>query len=379
MERGLALHLSSDATGSLRQKLELERSSVPSRSRLLQGVEQEGRHCEANSYQEDESETRVSLPVLLLDAKRLSGYLPADENQANIMVQSLRTALFGESGVSAYKEDRILDLFATKKARHGIASGKWLETFLEIPYPDYLRANLKTRLVWEELQDSHDIPVVDQILRHLASCHQPLLWKYDMKSEILRIVDQELAFRELQSWKRRRAAELEQLYMVRETIAHRAEMEQALEESLLKERDKAMVETMKERSGLTSFDLHSTVFSFPDADNQIMGFTADDDDHYFGKNEEESDGDEESWSQGRGDLRLALNERIHTEQLRKATMVENSVREECTTTALRVSMAKVSALKKKLEEVDLLLESIQDEEWAEARTNQKIQTLATLC
>jgi hypothetical protein len=379
MTKGLVLQLSNDATLSLKHKFATvdERNSevLVSGGRTTRSVVEE----EESSASEAPSGGCAELPVILLDPMRLTGYQPADEDHAQAMIQSLRTVLFGTAaqGLLLYKEDqRLLDLFASQKARHGVATdtGKNRWNYLEIPYPDCLRTNLSTRLVWTELQDQrHEIAVVDRILRHLASCHQPLLWKYDMKREIQAIVDQEMSFRELQEWKVRRAAELDQLYLVRETFAHRVELAQVAETSLLKERDRTMVESMKERPGLTSFDLHSTVFSFPDNtdDRQIMGFTANDDDLYFGKEEEdlcdEDDDDEEgySWSQRRVNQRLAFIERAHTEQLREATLVEDRVREECTTTALRVAMAKVSALKKKLEEVDGLLESLQEEQWAE--------------
>lgn len=369
MPKGLALQLSGDATVSLKQKFATDKRNAE----VLVSEEES-----AAAASKAPVGSCTSLPVILLDPMRLTGYLPTDDDHAQAMVQSLRTVLFGTTaaGLLLYKEDqRLLDLFSSQKARHGLATrkGKNRWNYLEIPYPDCLRANLSTRSVWTELYDqTHEIAVVDRILRHLATCHQPLLWKYDMKREIQTIVDQELSFRELQEWKMRRAAELDQLYLVRETFAHRVELAQVEEASLLKERDRTMVESMKERPGLTSFDLHSTVFSFPDNtdDRQIMGFTANDDELYFGKEEEDLGDDEEgcSWSQRRVNQRLAFIERTHTEQLREATLVENRVREECTTTALRVAMAKVSALKKKLEEVDGLLESLQEEQWAETET-----------
>lgn len=389
MQRGLVLQLTGDATASLRQKFVND-------DRNLEVVVSSGRTTTAGDRTTDlwddankESSSSSSaapataadgtfcLPVILIDPITLTGYLPTDDDHARAMVQSLRAVLFGATVL--HKEDqRLLDLFSSKKARHGVSTsststGKRSD-YLVIPYPDFLRGNLSTRLVWTELHQPHEIAVVDRIFRRLASCHQPLLWKYDMKHEIQAIVEQETSFREVQEWKRRRVAELDQLYLVRETFVHRMELAQAEEANLLKERDRTIVENMKELHGLTSFDLHSTVFCFPDNtdDHKMMGFTTDDDELYFGKDEEDFGDDDDdqgsSWRQRRVNQQLAFIERTHTEQLREATLVEDRIREACTTTSLRVTMAKVSALKKKLEDVDGLLESLQDEQWAESET-----------
>lgn len=305
----------------------------------------------------------ASEPVILLDAKRLSGYIPTEDDQAKVMMESLRKALFGDTGL--YHEEKLVELYSTRKAKHGISSGYHIQNeFLELPYPELLRESLKTQTVWIKLNQPHEIPVVQRILVHLISCQQPLLWKFDMRCEILRIVHEEMSFRELEDWKKRRSAELEQLYMVRETIEHRVKLAVEEELHLLKKRDQAIVERMGLRAGLTSFDLRSTVFCFPETGNEIMGFSTDNDAIYFERDEESSD--EGSWNQNHTDDKLRLEEHQHAEKLQAATDVENSVLEECTSSALRVAMAKAAALKKKLVEVDDLLESLQDEEWAEA-------------
>jgi hypothetical protein len=234
---------------------------------------------------------------------------------------------------------------------------------------------------------------------------------------------------ELNLWKTaRRKEQLDKLYTVRETFEHQIEIARQRLVTLEKERDdKAALEIRRRRLergedlGLEAFDFASTVFAFTSGlgNGNMLGLDEEDEDDALDGNfdppDEErddysdedgyevdksgDDGDDDDHdedadpvvavnsdvgnlpipSQGgqskrrrqaavrkrRHRLEEAAKEAEHRSKLDAAKEEEKHMREKCTTQELKMAVAVVHSLEGRMEEVEALLESLQDEEWVD--------------
>jgi hypothetical protein len=286
---------------------------------------------------------------------------------------------------------------------------------------------LNTARVWKLLLQPHSIAVADRLLKHLCSCSRSLLWKDSMRSELLHLVVTEADARirrdqssELKVWKTaRRKEQLDKLYGVREAFEHRVEIARQRVVELEKDRDdKAALEIRQRRLdrgedlGLEAFDFASTVFAFtsgledddsvgPDEEDEYAlgaslsgGSDEEEDAHSDGYEVDESGDDEEAEpvvavgndvgtlpipSRGgqskkrrqaatrkrRHRLEEAAKEAEHKSKLEAAKAEDEHMREKCTTQELKMAIAVVQSLEGRMEKVEELLESLQDEEWVD--------------
>jgi hypothetical protein len=286
---------------------------------------------------------------------------------------------------------------------------------------------LNTARVWKRQLQPHAIQVVDRLLHLLASCSRSLTWKDDMRSELVHLVDTEEDARirrnqsgQLQKWKtERRKEHLDKLYTVRETFEHRIEIAQERLTVLERERDeKATLEIRRLRLrqggdlGLEAFDFASTIFAFPSdmADDSTLGLNEDQDDYAFsdryamsdhgnsdqdGYEPDANNADEEqpdvaseaenalsvdssitkiekskrkrhiAARKRRQRLDEAAKEAEHKSKLESAKADEEYMREKFTSQELKMATAVRKSLEGRMVQVESLLESLQEEEWAD--------------
>jgi hypothetical protein len=234
---------------------------------------------------------------------------------------------------------------------------------------------------------------------------------------------------ELNLWKTaRRKEQLDKLYTVRETFEHQIEIARQRLVTLEKERDdKAALEIRRRRLeqgedlGLEAFDFASTVFAFTSGlgNGNMLGLDEEDEDDALGGNFGPPDEDKDDYSDEDGyevdksgdddggddddeeaepsvavssdagnlpvptrggqskrrrqaavrkrrhRLEEAAKEAEHRSKLDAAKEEEKHMREKCTTQELKMAVAVVHSLEGRMEEVEALLESLQDEEWVD--------------
>lgn len=281
---------------------------------------------------------------------------------------------------------------------------------------------------WKRLLKPHKVHVVNKLLRHLQNCNRPLSWKVNMHTELLELVKRQDLYRQSQQeesqlihWRTiRRKQQLDKLYQVRETFDHRLEDAQ---EKLSELEEQCQVATSTELrrlrlvrgesgGGLEALDFDTNIFSFGErcggADSRVgdaLGAESDiigGGDEYMSSdsgydNERPSSGDE-SLDNDNGLLenesavaslpaiddkersRARRKEKLKTQRRRlqsqqeaakeqrrieQAHEEEERVREACTTPELRMAQATVQSLEERMQQVDDLLESLQEEEWAD--------------
>jgi hypothetical protein len=190
-----------------------------------------------------------------------------------------------------------------------------------------------TKDLWQAQIRRHRIHVVDRILQHLAHrCNRSLVWKAMFRQGFLSLVRQEERQRrsrsrasELHHWRtEKRTAELQRLYLIRETIHHRCAMAAQRRDDLLEHREELVKREIRIRRlaatdsiglvpdddfdtqeapalGMEAFDFNSTVFAFPDepllgpGESLIAGYSDNEDDGYSAyKPSSDSDDDSES-------------------------------------------------------------------------------------
>ena len=285
---------------------------------------------------------------------------------------------------------------------------------------------MTTSRQWKRLCYGHRIRVVNRLFQHLANCNRPLSWKVDMHEELMQLVKKEKEFRRshqqecaLVTWRtERRKQQLDKLYQVRETFDHRLdvarerlnELEGAREDATRRELRQLRLSCGKS-GGLEALDFDTNIFSFGEynfvADSNTVvdderelndGDVSSGDSGYdqeqqvdineFGLNgcntddagvAESSDAAlpivcDKARSRARRKAaqqarqrRLQLQQEVASEQskIEQAHMEEERVREAWTTPELRMAQATVRSFEERMQQVDDLLESLQEEEWAD--------------
>lgn len=340
---GVHLHLSKDVAHKLRERFKEPRE---------RGKKSDDTSIAINT---------THLPVLRINLRRLTGYTPENDGHRRELVQSLETALFdGDS-----QDERLCELLQTGCALHSDthhdSNGEKEDDddWITLSYPDSI-GQLSTRHMWRTLcQTGMNTPSpVTRIWRHLRDCHRPLLWKYAIRQELQLLVDQAEQTRRLMEWKGgRRQAELDRLYLVRETLHHQYETLQTERTSLEEERERRVTEEMAS-GGIAAFFIGKEESEDEDeyCYERYKPSDLGDDEQSTGSSATATEGKEDDLDRG------ADSEQPDTE-INLDT--ENELRETYTTEALKKLIARTDALEKRLEKVDELLESLQDEEWAD--------------
>lgn len=420
----------------------------------------------------------ASLPVVLVDLSRLVGYAPQTATEATQIAEQVRTALHVNDGDF---ETRVSELFESRLARHSTTTTATpdhrslrLLSVAAIDYPTALPRGgspylsdasplslLSTPRLWKRLLRRHPIPIVQHVLDRLRDCNRTLTWKVAMRREIVTLACAEERYRDWNRWTRegRRRNELEKLYRVRDTLQFQVETAEERVQTLIDAREVEVQRVLTEQrerggiGGLGTFDLESTLFSFPhtymgvrdeplyteednddeeeadpysllsdysDEEEPDVVSQSDDGDYSNGDdsgndgNDDDDDSAAETAPLGQSDSsdkgedpevvgcpamsdpptdaatpqhppigvrrnrrrrgphvtrahrerwQDAAREAEHAAHWIEARKAEEAVRDACTSPALASAEAVVAALQKRLQQVDDLLESLQDEEW----------------
>lgn len=293
--------------------------------------------------------------------------------------------------------------------------------------------------LWKLLNNSHPSPLLSRIFLHLKNTSRSLLWKADMYQELCSLAKQEYnaqikreQMREYTQWKETvRKERLEKLYDVRETFQLRVDVARRKHSSFVEEREQRVERELKRR------DLYQyRITSQKHVQDHFNDIEKDsDEDGWDGPvNEEEIFGDEvddiEENSQNDGDewsplgLSIDINRALNPEncvktvqkvkqemqndsklkqlepithsdnQNRKSERRQNlkdqtsaatnnnyfekneaAIREALKTNDERIAEAVLVNLEEKLKNVDELLESLQEEEWADEDEDESCQPL----
>ena len=338
---GLLLKLPQSTARELRQKFELKKD--------LQH--------EISDETKPENLVAESLPLVLVNLERLTGYQPDGDDHKETLLESLGKAMFDdENGSSSLSQ-----LLEAGLAFHSDTSQSVEETLHVLHYPECI-GELSTRHMWRTLQRPRSIPVVERLVQHLRVCHQPLVWKYSIQREIEEIVDTMSQHRRFLEWNNGvRKRELAKLYLVRETLQDQLEIAQAEKVRLEEERECLVEEEMNElNGGITEFFVGDAQESEDEDDYEpyVPSDFADEDkeNKNIGSDEEEQNSND---SGSDDDTEADIPQIDETEN--KAALL----REQFTTDELRKAAAKSTAMEQHMEKVDAILESLQDEEWAE--------------
>ena len=327
----------------------------------------------SSNFSDDESlSPPPSLPLLIISLEKLCGYIPQTLEDYLLQKKHVEEALYGITGEDNKTEDNVLssihfsnhasELFELGIAIHSDTiqtcnnSSTATNDSVIVPYPEYILMNtnygcgssstsdghqlLKVSTMWKYILRSHPIPVVERLLTYLRRCNRDIQWKYYMTHYIRKdIVRNEISIQDkkrklllMQEFKQRRANELEKLYETRDVF------ERLIEETLDKQHE---LEWQRRQSG--TGDLASETFDFlvqqqkgSQQKNQV-------DSSSYNSKEEKKD------------------KPVHFPS-------ENNVKsiDEVNTETL------VRAWNQRLAKIDALIESMQDDQWAEEEEQEEV-------
>jgi len=329
-------------------------------------------------------------PIVVVNLERLCGYLPKKGTERDAVKDQVYDAFSNDDEF----EERVIELFEMNMARHADTSGMFAVDELgeiAVNYPEFLYSNdgraLSTQRLWKKLNQNHKIEVVQRVLRHLRNCNKSLVWKNDMQDELFAMSDREFEAKqnfELDRWRSEgRKKQLDNLYQVRETFSYRLEMARIHLEELEDLREK---QVQQKCCGLQALDLQSQLFVIDEkvdptallgmpkkAISEEEQFDHDKTDcsevgEDLGENNTEDDNHHEIKENGvigAQQLLVTSEEAEEKEKIDDAMKEEEAIREQLTSEDLRMAYAAVSSLEDRMEQVDDLLESLQDEEWAD--------------
>ncbi|KAL7449849.1 hypothetical protein ACHAWC_001859, partial [Mediolabrus comicus] len=289
-----------------------------------------------------------------------------------------------------------------------------------------------TMRLWKLLNNTHQSPLLNRIFHHLRNTSRSLIWKADMYQELCRLANQEYKARikreqmtEYSQWKETvRKERLEKLYDVRETFQLRVDVARRKHEAFVEERE-LRVERELKRRGLYQYRITSQKHSEDNSNEEEEYYDEDGwggaikEEEIFGgeiddiEDGKQDDGDE--WSplglniainrvgsikDGRDSVQNVKqedgklkhlepithsdNQSRKTERRQKlkdqTTAVNNTffekkeaaIREALKTNDERIAEAVLANLEDKLNKVDELLESLQEEEWADEEEDNEV-------
>ncbi len=341
-----------------------------------------------NDKDDDDDDDNFSLPSTMpavrMDWENVLGYIPSLEEDLSPVAEALWSS-----------NDALEKLLNAGVARHTLRGTTAEARFGCVEYPRFLLIEnqlVSTTRIWKAIVQRHDIPVVEHLLQHLRHCHRTLPWKYAMHQEIRSLAASELSHREMQEWKRKRPQQLQELYAMRETMEEIYEDSCRKVEALDDERQRrAQFEYKKQSNNDDLLDL------FPRDDESDMMYP----DDYLGeeynvKDDSNSEASQQSWVDEEDDVPVAKQvapeesvavaisdvatdtspqvEDHNHEPTEEALENHPTSNQQCTledyltlftTTELRMAQATSTVLRQKLKNIDDLLETLQDEEWAE--------------
>lgn len=287
--------------------------------------------------------------------------------------------------------------------------------------------------LWKLLNNTHESPLLTRLFAHLRNTSRSLIWKADMYQELCSLARQEYKAQiqreqmtEHNQWKETvRKERLDKLYDVRETFQLRVDVARRKHEAFVEERE-LRVERELKRRGLYQYRITSQKHT---EDNVNDGEEYYDEDGWGGAvKEEEIFGDEmddiDEDSHDDGDewsplgLKIAINtpeDSLEAVQKAKEELQNNSnlkqlepithsdnqnrkserrqklkdqtsatnntffekkeatIREALKTNEERIAEAVLANLEEKLQNVDALLETLQEEEWADEEDDERSQ------
>ncbi|GAX11132.1 hypothetical protein FisN_9Hh224 [Fistulifera solaris] len=338
------------------------------------------------NHDDDDFSLPSTMPAIRIDWENVLGYIPSPDEDLSPVVEALWSS-----------DDALEKLLQTRVARHTLRGAECVD------YPHFLLIEnqlIATARIWKAVVQRHDIPVVEHLLQHLRQCHRTLAWKYAMQNEIRALAASEISHQKMQEWKRNRPQQLQELYAMRETMNEIYEDSRQKVEALEDERRRrAQFEYRKQSNNnddlldLFSQDDESL---YPD---DYLG------DEYSVKDDSSSEASQQSWLDEEDDVPAA--EQVATEES-VAAVTSDLVADTCppvddneptddvlenhptsnqqrtleeylaqfTTTELRKAQAAFTVLGQKLKNIDELLETLQDEEWAAEEEGDEIEDVS---
>ena len=278
-----------------------------------------------NEWDEVSMSPPPNLPIVLVQADRLFGFVPASDEEQTMLQEQLQETMWGsnldegndeeddhtkaatsaeskqctdqvdriDNFTSLEFEKQIAELLETGAARHSIDTEKSIPGWIRIQYPPYFCADIpmlsdksnptahksihddgldvvKTERLWKFVLQGHDIAVVHRLLTLLRNCSRSLSYKANLRHEIVQLAHREhLAHQhqkhksELAAWKcGRRKDQLDQLYTVQETMQHRLEMACQRLNALQNDLDKTVTEKLRQERLTTGHDVGLEAFDF---------------------------------------------------------------------------------------------------------------------
>ena len=349
-----------------------------------------------------------------------------DEHGTDSSSTTIYDSNAAEDRIAQHFHQRAAELLENFMAIHGDTSTTNTDNlrYAIIPYPEYLVTQGNTLVVtaqeWKRLLQPHKVPVVATIISHLVACSQSLLWKIDMAKEIRQLAKHELHFQQQQNiaqqlllWKTTaRKEQLDKLYQVRETFDHRLEVARQGFLTLDEQLNQRIAQEWRQKGykeGWDAFDI--TDIAFPrdgsatvlnnndnenhddlhDIDNTSDAVSTDDGSELLSDQEKVElqahlpsialatlpSISKEARAKARRQATIKKRRRklhqqdftaklaIQEERYHQAMVEEERIRDMCTTQDYRMAQAVVKSLEVRLQQVDDLLESLQEEEWAD--------------
>ncbi|GKY91821.1 hypothetical protein MPSEU_000153700 [Mayamaea pseudoterrestris] len=103
---------------------------------------------------------------------------------------------------------------------------------------------MTTQVLWNVVASAHAIPIVDRLFQLLRKCHRDIVWKYQLRT----LLQDWVQHRQLIEWKtRRRQAQLNQLYQVRQAFDLRIGMAEQKVEKYEQQRDELVKVALQQR------------------------------------------------------------------------------------------------------------------------------------
>mmetsp|Transcript_4283 Transcript_4283/g.6682 ORF Transcript_4283/g.6682 Transcript_4283/m.6682 type:complete len:577 (+) Transcript_4283:80-1810(+) len=322
-------------------------------------------------------------PVVVVNLERLCGYIPKKGTELDAVKDQVEEVFSNDDDF----EERVIELYEMDIARHADTSEVFVVDEIReisVNYPAFLCPNdgrtLSTTRLWKKINQKHKIEVVQRVLCHLTNCNKSLVWKSDMQDELLALTDRELDAKrnfELDRWRSEgRKQRLDKLYQVRETFSYRLETARIHVEELEDLREK---QVQQKCCGLQALDLQSQLFAVDEKidPTSLLGMPKKGRiDEQFDCCKDDDDSSENICIDGehgmKGNDAIEASQGLITsetarekEKINDAIKEEEAIREELTTEELRMAYAAVSSLQDRMDQVDDLLESLQDEEWAD--------------
>lgn len=228
-----------------------------------------------------------SLPMLIISLEKLCGYIPQTREDYLQQKHHVEVALYGAESLSDSDDSVLSSLHFSKHASELLEfdiaihsdtcfseiSNTCPEQYstVTISYPEYILVNnnidgdttsehlQKVSVMWKHILRTHPIPVVERLLKYLRICNRDMQWKYRMALYLRHFTRQELFFKKKQSnlrfreeFKLKRKNELEKLYQTREVF-----------ESQLEDASNKLYAMQQQRNTTTkALDLASETFDF---------------------------------------------------------------------------------------------------------------------